>query len=140
MSLIRATILATVAILAAGCSFLPPDYTLHAANSTTLALTVVVNDRPVAVLEPGTSADFATGTLPGLPWHVATRTATGRSVATMEVAQGSIVDQRAVDGTGSYSAPFGAAALSCGRVMLWVGAIEPSGGGVSEGVPGDCDP
>ena len=126
--------------LVAGCSLVPPDYTLHAVNSTTLALTLVVNDQPIAVLEPGKSVDVGTNGLPALPWDVATRTVTGRPVATMTVTAGSIVDERAIDGTGSYSAPAGGAALSCGRVMLWVGATEPSGGGYSEGVPGDCAP
>jgi hypothetical protein len=92
------------------------------------------------VLLPGTSADLPVDRLPSLPWQVVTTTVTGRSVATMHVERGSIVDQRAIDGTGSYSAPFGAAALSCGRVMLWVGGTPPSGGGYSEGVPGDCEP
>jgi hypothetical protein len=131
--------LATVA-LTSGCSLLPADYTLHVSNSTTLPLTLVVNDHQVAVLEPGTDADISSDRLPALPWSVATLTSTGRSVATMDVAPGSVVDQRAIDGTGSYSAPFGAAALSCGRVMLWVGNLEPTGGGYSEGVPGDCNP
>lgn len=131
--------LAAVALTSA-CSLLLTDYTLHVSNSTTLPLTLVVNEEQVAILDPGTSADIRPGALPGLPWHVATRTVTGRSVATMEVEPGSIVDQRAIDGTGSYSAPFGGAALSCGRVLLWVGNLEPTGGGYSEGVPGDCDP
>jgi hypothetical protein len=132
--------LAAAAILVAGCSFLPTDYTLHVSNATTLPLTLDVNDHQAAVLEPGTEVDISPDRLPKLPWHVATLTPTGRSVATMEVAPGSIVDQRAIDGTGSYSAPDGGATLSCGSVTMYVGTISPSGGGVSEGVPGDCEP
>jgi hypothetical protein len=135
-----ATVALAAAALTSGCSLLPPDYTLHVSNSTTLPLTLVVNDQQVAVLEPGTSADVPSSALPALPWEVATRTVTGRSVATMDVAQGSIVDQRAIDGTGSHSAPAGGVALSCGRIMLWVGSTPPSGGAYSEGVPGDCEP
>jgi hypothetical protein len=133
-------LVALAASLTGGCSLLPADYTLHASNATTLALTLVVNDQPVSVLEPGTSVDIPPGALPAMPWAVVVRTASGRVIATMPVAQGSIVDQRAIDGTGSYSAPAGGAALSCGRVTLWAGGIPPSGGGVALGVPGDCEP
>ena len=133
-------LLAFAAILV-GCSLLPTDYTLHVSNSTTLTLTLVVNDQPVSVLEPGTHADISPGSLPALPWAVSMRTATGRVVATMPVAQGSIVDDRALDGTGSYSAPAGGATLSCGSVLLYAGSSAPSGGGIpGPGVPGDCEP
>jgi hypothetical protein len=131
--------LATVA-LTSGCSLLPADYTLHVSNSTTLPLTLVVNDHQVAILEPGTDADISSDRLPALPWNVATLTSTGRSVATMDVAPGSVVDQRAIDGTGSYSAPAGRITLSCGLVLMCVGNTRPSGGGLAEGVAGDCAP
>ena len=139
LSVVVAATLA-IAAMAAGCSILPPDYTLHVSNSTTLALTLTVNDQPIRVLEPGTSADIGPGSLPALPWAVVLHTASGRVVTTMPVAQGSVVDERALDGTGSYSAPAGRVTLSCGSVFMYVGDISPSGGGPGVGVPGDCEP
>ena len=132
---------ATLALTAAvaGCGLIPPDYTLHVANSTTLALTLAVNDQQIRVLEPGTHAEVSPGALPALPWAVVLRTASGRIVAKMPVAQGSIVDQRGLDGTGSYSAPVSGVTLSCGSAFMYVGD-PPVGGGLAVGVPGDCDP
>ncbi len=127
------------AVGAAGCNLLPPDYTVHVSNGTTLPLTVVVNGAPLAVLEANTQAEYAPSKLPAMPWTVETRMAGGRVLATMRVEQGSIQDQRALDGTGSYSSVGSRVTLSCGQIWLWVG--EPgTGGAYAEGVAGDCDP
>ena len=128
------------ASLVVGCSVLPTDYTLHVSNGTTLPMTLVVNGEKVSDLAPGTEANVALGDLPSLPWSVSTRTSTGRVVATMQVEPGSVVDDRAIDGTGSYSAPAGGVTLSCGQVRMWVGSMQPIGGGPAEGAPGDCEP
>jgi hypothetical protein len=136
----RLVVLAIVASLILGCSLLQPDYTLHVSNTTTLPLTLVVNGDKVSDLAPGTEASLAPRDLPSLPWSVSTRTSTGRVVATMQVEPGSVVDDRAIDGTGSYSAPAGGVTLSCGQVRMWVGGMQFSGGGPAEGTPGDCEP
>jgi hypothetical protein len=136
----RPAALALVVLSLLGCSVLPPDYTLHVSNGTTLPLTLVVNGVKVSDLAPGTEASVVAGDLPSLPWSVSTRTPTGRVVATMQVEPDSVVDDRAIDGTGSYSAPAGGVALSCGQVRMWVGGMEPIGGGPAEGKPGDCEP
>lgn len=138
--MLRLVSIVGAALMVLGCSLLPPDYTIHVSNGTTLALTVTVNGGDIVVLEPGTSADVQPGELPALPWSVTTRTATGRVVATMDVEPGSVVDDRAIDGTGSYSAPAGGVTLSCGQVRMWVGGTSPIGGGPAEGKPGDCEP
>jgi hypothetical protein len=135
----RLAALALVAVSLLGCGVLPPDYTLHVSNATTLPLALVVNGKKVSDLEPGTEANFSPGHLPSLPWSVSTQTSTGRVVATMQVEPGSVVDDRAIDGTGSYSAPAGGVSLSCGQVKMWVGGTQPIGGGPAEGKPGDCE-
>jgi hypothetical protein len=136
----RLTAVVLAFFLSVACSVLPPDYTLHVSNGTTLPMTLVVNGVKVSDLAPGTVANVVAGDLPSLPWSVSTRTSTGRVVATMQVEPDSVVDDRAIDGTGAYSAPAGGAALSCGQVRMWVGGMEPIGGGPAEGQPGDCEP
>lgn len=138
-TLARAAALVLLAILAAGCSLLPPDYTVHVSNSTTLPLTVVVNGQNVGVVQPESRGDYSPNTLPSKPWSVEARMSSGRVLATMTVEDGAIQDKRALDGTGEYSSVGGRVTLSCGQIWLWVG--EPGyGGGAAEGVPGDCNP
>jgi hypothetical protein len=136
----RLAVFAVAALLFVGCGVLPADYTLHVSNSTTLPLTLVVNGQDVAVLEPGRAASISPVDLPSLPWSVSTVTSTGRVLAAMQVEPGSVVDERALDGTGSYSAPAGGVGLSCGQIRMWVGGTPPIGGGPAEGTPGDCEP
>ena len=136
----RLSALVLALFLSVACSVLPPDYTLHVLNGTTLPLTLVVNGAKVADVAPGTEANVVAADLPSLPWSVSTRTSTGRVVATMQVEPDSVVDDQAIDGTGSYSAPAGGAALSCGQIRMWVGGMQPIGGGPAEGQHGDCEP
>jgi len=123
-----------------GCGLLPPDYTIHVSNASTLRLTIVVNGQAVGDLAPDSMADYPPDRLPARPWAVEARMADGgRVVAAMTVEEGAIQDDRALDGTGSYSSVGSRVTLTCGQVWLWVG--EPSSGGpATEGVPGDCDP
>ena len=136
---IRAPFLATVLLLAA-CGVLPSSYDLHASNNTTLTLDLVVNERVVGTIEPGRSLTLGRHDLPALPWDVDARTSTGRVLTSMAVAEGSVRDDRALDGTGGYSAPAGGVGLSCGTFSMYVGDMAPIGGGPTVGQPGDCEP
>jgi hypothetical protein len=143
MTIRRAAIaLAVVAALAAGCSHVifGPDYSLTVSNSTTIPVTLVLNEQPVSVIEPGNSIMIHAGDLPARPWTVELTTDGGRSLIELAVAEGSVVDERALDGTGSYGAPAARADLSCGQVRVWVGQVMPGGPAPGPGVPGDCDP
>ena len=139
-STLATVLLLTVATVIAACSLLPPDYTIHASNASTLRLTIVVNGQPVDDLAPDTVGIYPPDRLPARPWTVEARTTDGgRVVAAMTVEEGAIQDDRALDGTGSYRSVGSRITLTCGQVWLWVGETG-SGGGPAEGVPGDCDP
>lgn len=135
--------LAAIIALTAGCSHLVfgPDDTLTVSNGTTLRLAVAVNGRSITQVEPGRSVVVASGELPARPWSVAVTTVGGRRIAVLDVAEGSVVDERALDGTGSYSAPFSRTVLSCGEVWIQVGDLAPGGGpNVAPPVADDCQP
>jgi hypothetical protein len=123
-----------------GCGLVPPAYNLHVVNGTTLELAIVVAGQPIGTVAPSSTTRYAESDLPRLPWRVEARTATGRVLVSMDVASGSIVDQRALDGTGSYAAPATGIGLSCGMLEMYVGDVAPSGGGPAIGQPGDCEP
>ena len=128
-------------LLLAGCSALfGTDYTLHVNNGTTLDLRVVVNGQAVGGVAARRGGVFPVGSLPPLPWNVEAHTVAGRVVLALAVAKGSIVDERALDGTGSYSAPAGRADLSCGRLDMYPNGEGPLGPIPGTGVPGDCVP
>ena len=131
---------AVVAI--AGCGFLVsgPDYSLNVSNDTTIPVTVLLDGRPISVVEPGNGMQIHDREMPARPWRVEITTAGGRRLATMVVAEGSVVDERASDGTGSYSAPAARADLSCGSIRVWAGTVMPGGPAPGPGVPGDCAP
>ena len=132
-------LLAAVGLGLAGCGLLPPDYTIHVSNATDRPITIDVNGATVGHLDPNSMADFPPDKLPPRPWTVEAALDGGRELVSMVVKDGAIQDQRALDGTGSYSSVGSRVTLSCGQIWLWVG--EPgTGGGVSEGQPGDCDP
>lgn len=139
MSRALRVVLATLAAVAGACGFLPPDYTIHVSNASTLGLTIIVNGTAVGTLAPDSMADYPPRVLPARPWTVEARMDSGRLIASMTVEEGAIQDERALDGTGSYRSVGSRVTLSCGQVWLWVG--EPgTGGGPAEGTPGDCDP
>ena len=143
MTLFRATLaLVLIAALAAGCSHIiwGPDYALSVWNATTIPVTLVVNDKQISVIEPGNGVTIHDGEMPALPWNVELTTAAGRILAALPVAEGSVVDERALDGTGSYSAPFSRTVLTCGELTIQIGDTAFSGGGPAEGVAGDCAP
>ena len=138
----RAAAFLVVAAVAAGCnhSIFGPDYSLNVSNGTTIPVTLVVNDKHISVIEPGNGAMLHAGDMPALPWTVVLTTTAGRTLATLPVAEGSVVDERALDGTGLYSAPFSRTVLTCGELRIQIGDTAFSGGGPAEGVAGDCGP
>ena len=143
MKILRAAVpLILVAALAAGCSHLiwGPDYSLSVSNGTTMSVTALLNMRQIAVVEPGNGMMIHSGDMPARPWTVELTTAGGRILATLPVAEGSVVDERALDGTGSYSAPVSRTVLTCGELLIEVGDTAFTGGGPAEGVAGDCAP
>ncbi len=139
----RATVvLALAAALVAGCSHViwGPDYSLNVSNETTIPVTLLVNGEQISVIEPGNGLIIHDRELPARPWTVELTTAGGRSLAALPVAEGSVVDERALDGTGSYSAPMSRTVLSCGTLLIQVGDTQSGGGGPVQGVDGDCGP
>jgi hypothetical protein len=129
-----------IALAVAGCRLLRPDYTIHVSNASSLRLTILVNGQPVGDLRPDSRAHYRPDRLPPRPWTVDARMGpNGRVVASITVADGDIQDDRALDGTGRYRSVGSRVTLTCGQVWLWVGE-QGSGGGLAEGIPGDCDP
>lgn len=105
---------------------------LGISNGTTLAVTVLVNGQRIGTFLSGAeipSIDLSG--LPGLPWDIEARTASGRKLATMLVGAADVQGQ---------SGSFVRIDLSCGRLTIWVGSLAPEGPApaASPGTPGDC--
>jgi len=93
---------------------------LHVQNSTTVMITIVVNDSPGVRVAPGVLAtDFAD--LPVLPWVVEAQSESGGTLATMFV--GNLQDPMPVDVDSGVEVIGSSAAfaLSCGSITMWVG-------------------
>ena len=136
--------LATAALTATliGCAVVPGEPPpLSVSNGTALEVTLVVNGQAVATYGPGegTSGNGVAGPLPPLPWTVAVTTSTGRVLATMTVNPGD-VSETTSGGTQSFSGRMARVDLSCGRLDLWAGGLQPLGPAPGPGVPGDCEP
>jgi hypothetical protein len=109
-------------------------------NGTSLTVTLVVNNVPVATLAPGAcigcSLDDAISAsrLPPLPWQVEARSPTGRVLVSMTVRQGDVIKMN-----NSWIGDADRVDLSCGRLDIWSGTplLGPSPG---SGLPGDCAP
>jgi hypothetical protein len=116
---------------------------LGISNGTTLAVTLFVNGERVASYPSGgppPSMDPAS--LPGLPWTVEVRSPSGRVLTSMQVKPGDVQTTTVPGGGVEHSAPFARVDLSCGRLTIWAGDMEPSGPvpEPSSGTPGDCTP
>ena len=125
---------------------------LGISNGTTLAVTLFVNGERVASYPPGgPPPTIDPASLPPLPWIVEARSPSGRVLTTMDLLEkagpitmqvklGDIQATALPNGGVEYSSQFGRVDLSCGRLTIWAGDIEPSGPAPepSSGTPGDC--
>jgi hypothetical protein len=115
---------------------------LGISNGTTLTVTLVVNGQLVGDFPAeGPYPTIDPVALPPLPWSVEARSRSGRVLVTMHVEAGQIHSETlgsAVENSGT----FGRVDLSCGRLTIWAGEVQPSGPApaASPGVPGDCVP
>jgi hypothetical protein len=103
-------------------------------NGTTLTVTLVVNDAPVATVQPGDEADIPASQLSSLPWNVEARSPSGRVLVSMVVHDGDVVQA-----SGGSKGDANRVDLSCGRIDIWSGPplLGPAPG---PGSPGDCAP
>lgn len=116
---------------------------LGISNGTALDIIVFVNDVRVAESRPGgPSAVIETFGLPSLPWTVEARTASGRLLTSMRVVEGQVWTTTRPDGRASSIGVFGRVDLSCGRLTIWAGDVQPSvpAPPANPGQPGDCVP
>ena len=104
------------------------------ANGTTLTVTLVVNDAPVATVQPGDDADVPASRLTALPWAVEARSSSGRVLVSLVVHDGDVVQA-----PGGSKGDATRIDLSCGRLDIWSGPplLGPAPG---PGSPGDCAP
>ena len=111
---------------------LPP---LSISNTTTLVVTLVLNDQPIVTVPAGVQFDPVPALgLPPLPWAVEARSPSGRVLVSMTVRAG---DVRI--GPNSAQGDANRVDLSCGRLDIWAG--PPMLGPVQgPGSPGDCAP
>ena len=121
----------------------PPDdpalYDIHAANGTTIPISIAVDGKVVIEVPAGGEVEIPSGTISRPPYTIELRVPSGRVLDSMPVAPGSVTQVRNSDGTGSASGVFLREDLSCGQFTLWLG-IRPSGPAPGPGTPGDCDP
>jgi hypothetical protein len=126
------------------CSALPSASKpkLGIGNGTTLVVSVFVNGAKVAESRPGGPPEIPVEGLPPLPWSVEARTASGRLLTSMEVADGQVWATTRPDGGAASQGVFGRVDLSCGRLTIWAGDVVPSGPAPlpNPGQPGDCVP
>lgn len=121
----------------------PPSPALGVSNGTTLIVTVVVNGQPVGVFPPGgLGPGIDPAALPPLPWTVEARSTSGRVLTSMRVEPGEVATTTAPDGAVEHRGTMGRVDLSCGRLTIWAGDVQPSGPVPVEppGKPGDCAP
>ncbi len=139
----------TVAVAIAACGmWASPAPTaerplLGISNGTTLDVSLFVNDVRVGEYRAGGPVPtIRTADLPALPWTVEARSASGRLLTSMLVEPGQVWSTTRPDGARSVGWAFGRADLSCGRLTIWAGDIQPSGPAPnpSPGAPGDCEP
>jgi hypothetical protein len=127
-----------------GCAFLPSASKprLGIENGTTLVVSVFVNGARVAESQPGGPPEIPIAGLPPLPWTVEARTASGRLLTSMEVAEDQVSMTTRPDGGVSRRGAFGRVDLSCGRLTIYAGDVVPSGPAPlpNSGQPGDCVP
>jgi hypothetical protein len=115
---------------------------LGISNGTTLAVSLIVNGKQLATVEPGGSLSASDAArLPDLPWSVEARSPSGRVLTSMSVGVGAVSSTTDPEGVVHSSGAFGRVDLSCGSLRIWAG-FPPSGPipASPAGSPGDCVP
>jgi hypothetical protein len=121
----------------------PSNPTLGVSNGTTLVVTLVVNGKPVGMFPPGgPGPTIDVAALPPLPWTVDARSPSGRVLTSMRVEPGQVTTTTVPGVAIQHSGTMGRVDLSCGRLTIWAGDVQPSGPvpTASPGTPGDCVP
>jgi hypothetical protein len=144
------TAVALMAVILAGCdaagswpAYPPTRPKLGVSNGTTLTVTLVVNGQRIADFPArGPQPTIDVAELPPLPWKVEAHSPSGRVLTSMGVEPGDVQTTTDGDGVAGYSGTMGRVDLSCGRLTIWAGDIQPSGPAppASPGTPGDCAP
>ena len=143
---LRLALVFGVVVAIAACNVLPPTGErpkLGISNGTTLDVTLFVNGVRVAEYPAGgPQPEIDSSRFPALPWVVEARSATGRVLTSMTVAPGQVRTTAVPGGGTEHSGAVGRVDLSCGRLTIWAGDIQPSGPmpGEQPGEPGDCEP
>jgi hypothetical protein len=123
-------------LLVAACALLPGAAVapLSYSNETSIPIDLVVNGTTVVTIAPHMGGDLPVAVLPALPWNVTARTSSGRTLVSMVVHAGDVVQQG-----NSQKGDAVRVDLSCGRLDIWAGPplLGPAPG---PGTPGDCDP
>ena len=143
VAILAAAIVIVVAVVAFASTPAPERPHLGVSNGTSLVVTLFVNDARIAEYPPGGPApEIDSSVLPPLPWTVEARSSSGRVLTSMRVEPGQVRSAIRSDGTGEHKGVMGRVDLSCGRLTIWAGDIQPSGPVPAEspGQPGDCVP
>lgn len=139
-----AVALLAISLVACNAAASPsPRTNLGISNGTTLTVTLEVNGQHVADFPPdGPAPTIDLAALPALPWNVEARSPSGRVLTSMQVKPGDIYSVTAAGGVVEHSGTIGRVDLSCGRLTIWAGDVQPSGPAPppSPGTPGDCAP
>lgn len=112
---------------------------VHAANGTTLSLTVAINGHLVGIVGPGQGASFDTGGYPE-PWDVALATESGRVLVDMTYQLSDIGTSFGGTNPDPGMGVGHRLDLSCGRLDVYVGGPILGGTFIPSSSPGDCDP
>jgi hypothetical protein len=112
-------------------------------NGTTLLVSLFVNGelRGVFPAHAGeTRIDVSAW--PPLPWTVEARSVSGRVLTSMHIEPGQVSATTQPGGFSEYTGTIGRVDLSCGRLTMWGGDIQPSGPAPPPfpGKRGDCLP
>lgn len=139
-------VVAVLALALAACNTTATPQTrvnLGISNCTALAVTLFVNGQRLSEFAAN-SGEFRidVSALPPLPWRVEARSASGRVLTSMQVEPGQVGSITGPSGVTESSGTFGRVDLSCGRLTIWAGDVQPSGPlpPPSPGTPGDCAP
>lgn len=128
-----------MALALAGCGLLPGaagGAAVNVRNDTTLVITVRINAKVVAQVEPGSTFQLPGGDLGPTPWAVELLRPNGNIVA------GNVIStEQAACGTAAACDPATTRAhMTCGDAVLWLGQQEPPVPPEAPGTGIPCEP